>query len=512
VKEESTARKVVRNTLFNYLAVFSITIIRLAAMPVIVHGLGNDRFGIYAAIMSIVGYVGLLDLGIGMSLTKFVAEYDAKKDHASLAEFLSTALLLYIGLGAIGAAILAGGCGLLVRQFLQIPEALWPEARLVVWITAVSLFNGLTLGIFGNLLNGLQRQDISRTIGIANTLVTYGGAIVLIHLGLGLVGFVLFSAVMDLLSFVVQMGIAKRLVPSLPFVPRTFRLQRMRQILNFSFAMFINQLAVRNMGSLDKIVLGFFLPIANVTFYSIGFTVTSFCFRVPAAAVLASMPAASELQAKDRMEAVQELVLRGIKYTGALAVPVFTVVGILAPALVRLWMGDGYEASARVAQILLFGYFWLVLSSSSMSVMVGIGKPYVNTLYAVAQILLCTGLSVLMVMRFGLYGAAAGSSLAYSIGSLAYLVHSSWIFRIPLARMVNRTVSAKVLLLLSPGVLLLALSARFPEPGLFQVLALAGAYGLLYGFILLRYGVDAYDMEKISAVLPAVRHLARFRR
>lgn len=512
MKEESTARKVVRNTLFNYLAVFSITIIRLAAIPVIVHGLGNDRFGIYAAILSVVGYVGLLDLGIGMSLTKFVAEYDAKKDHGTLAEFLSTALLLYIGLGAVGAALLAGGCGLLVREVFQIPELLWPEARLVVWISAVSLFNGLTLGIFGNLLNGLQRQDLSRTIGIANTLLTYGGAIVLIRLGLGLVGFVLFTAIMDLLSFLVQMAIAKRLVPTLPFLPRTFRIERMRQILNFSFAMFINQLAVRNMGSLDKLVLGFFLPIANVTLYSIGFTLTSFCFRLPAAAVLASMPAASELQAKDRMAAVQELVLRGIKYTGILAVPVFTVVGGLAPCLVRLWMGEGYESSARVAQILLFGYFWLVLSSSGMSVMVGIGKPYVNTLYAVAQILLCTGLSVILVMRFGLYGAAAGSSLAYSVGSLAYLVHSSWIFRIPLARMVNGSVAGKVCLLLAPGILVLVLSARFPDPGIGGVLVLTGAYGLVYGLILLRYVVDAYDMEKISAVVPAVRHLAFFRR
>ncbi len=229
MKEESTARKVVRNTLFNYLAVFSITIIRLAAMPVIVHGLGNDRFGIYAAILSVVGYVGLLDLGIGMSLTKFVAEYHAKKDYPSLAEFLSTALLLYIGLGAIGALALVGGCGILVQQVFQIPELLWPEARLVVWITAVSLFNGLTLGIFGNLLNGLQRQDISRTIGIVNTLLTYGGAIVLIRLGLGLVGFVLFTAVMDLLSFLVQMAVAKRLVPTLPFFHRTFRVQRRRR-------------------------------------------------------------------------------------------------------------------------------------------------------------------------------------------------------------------------------------------------------------------------------------------
>jgi len=282
--------------------------------------------------------------------------------------------------------------------------------------------------------------------------------------------------------------------------------------LNFSFAMFINQLAVRNMGSLDKIVLGVFLPISNVTLYSIGFTLTNLCFRIPAAAVLASMPAASELKARDRMEAVQELVLRGIKYTGLVAVPVFTLVGILAPAIVRLWIGEGYETSARIVQLLLTGYFWLVLSSSGMSVMVGIGRPYVNTVYAVAQIVLCTSLTVVMVYSFGVLGAAAGSGMAYMIGGITYLLHSTSIFGIPFSRIINRGILCKVLLVALPGFLLLAASAKHPAQGILDVLLLSFVYGALYVFLFVRYLIDDYDIAKISSVLPAVRHLSCLRR
>ena len=63
--EEGTSKKVIRNTLFNYLAIICITLIRFIAMPILIHGLGQDRYGIYATLMSVVGYVGLLDLGIG---------------------------------------------------------------------------------------------------------------------------------------------------------------------------------------------------------------------------------------------------------------------------------------------------------------------------------------------------------------------------------------------------------------------------------------------------------------
>jgi O-antigen/teichoic acid export membrane protein len=512
MREEGTAKKVVRNTLFNYLAILCVTLIRFIAMPILIHGLGRDRFGIYATVTSVVGYVGLLDLGIGISLTKFVAEYYARRDFRRLTEMLSTSLLLYVGLGALGSALLIAGSSLFVERLFDIPVPLWDEGRYVFWISALSLFNGLTLGIFGNLLNGIQRQDISRTISIVNALITYSGSILLIHLGYKLVAFMLFATLMDVLSFLVQMRIVRRMLPEVRFFPRVFRKEELKQIVNFSFAMFINQLAARNMGVLDKLILGIFLPIANVTVYTVGFTLASFSARVPSAVSLASLPAASELMAQNRMDAIHQLILRGIKYTALLAVPVFTVMGVMAADVVRLWMGDGYELSARVLQLLLVGYFWLTLSFSGASVMIGIGKPYINTVYSVVQIVLCSSLSVAMVHFFGVLGAAAGSAMAYTLGGGVYLLHSTRIFRIPFSRLINRRVAAQILLLLLPGVLLGVLHHRSPPAGVGGVLAQAALYGAAYALLAVRYVIDEYDLEKVSAVIPAVRRLSLLRR
>ncbi len=511
MREEGTAKKVVRNTLFNYLAIICVTLIRFVAMPILIHGLGQDRYGIYATVMSVVGYVGLLDLGIGISLTKFVAEYYATRDFKRLNEMLSTSLLLYVGLGVVGAAVLIGCSSLLVEHVFDIPVPLWTEGRYVFWISALSLFNGLTLGIFGNLLNGIQRQDIARTVTIGNTLITYSGSILLVTMGYKLVAFMLFATLMDVLSFLIQIWITRRLLPEVRFFPRIFKKRELKQIVNFSFAMFINQLAARNVGVLDKLILSIFLPIANVTVYTVGFTLASFSFRIPAAAALASLPAASELMAQDRLHAVHELILRGMKYTGLMAVPIFTVMSVMAPDVVRLWMGEGYELSARVLQLLLAGYFWLALSSSGSNVMIGIGKPYINTYYAVAQIVLCSTLSIVMVQFFGVLGAAAGSAMAYSLGGIIYLVHSTHIFKIPFGRILNLRVAGQIVLTLLPGIALGALHHQNPPGGVLGILFQAGLYGGVYGLLVVRYVVDEYDLEKISAVIPAVRHLSFLR-
>ena len=262
------------------------------------------------------------------------------------------------------------------------------------------------------------------------------------------------------------------------------------------------------MGSLDKLVVGIFLPIKNVTLYAIGLTLVMFCFKIPAAAAMAFTPAASELHAKQRLEAIQQLVLRGMKYTGLFAIPIFTVLGILARDIIYIWMGDGYEASARILQLLMIGYFWLVLSASGMTVMVGIGKPYINSIYAVAQILLCTTMSVIMIQIYGLYGAAAGSGGAFALGGIIYILHSSKIFRIPISRFLNPNVLGKALLTMIPGALLLFLRHHWPSRDILHILIQCVLYGLVYGLIIFRYIIDDYDIDKISAVIPPVRHLA----
>ena len=45
----------------------------IIAVPILLHGLGADRFGILALAWATIAYAGRLDLGLGRSLTRSVA-------------------------------------------------------------------------------------------------------------------------------------------------------------------------------------------------------------------------------------------------------------------------------------------------------------------------------------------------------------------------------------------------------------------------------------------------------
>ena len=60
--------------------------------PILVHGLGEATYGLWSIVMALTGYYGLVDLGIGKASTKYIAEFDAKKDELAVRKVVDTSV------------------------------------------------------------------------------------------------------------------------------------------------------------------------------------------------------------------------------------------------------------------------------------------------------------------------------------------------------------------------------------------------------------------------------------
>jgi len=70
---EITGRLLTRNWGLNLAGQILPLGVAVAAMPYVIHGLGAERFGILSIAWTLLGFCGLLDLGLGRATTKFVA-------------------------------------------------------------------------------------------------------------------------------------------------------------------------------------------------------------------------------------------------------------------------------------------------------------------------------------------------------------------------------------------------------------------------------------------------------
>ena len=136
-------------------------------MPFIIYHLGDVRYGIWVLVISLTGYLGLLDLGIGGSVIKYVAQFESQKDQKRMNSMSSSVFYLYSGIAIV--IILISICiATYALQYFRIPDEYLAVAKYVAIITGMNIALSFPFGFYGGYLRGIQRYDL---IALLDTMV-----------------------------------------------------------------------------------------------------------------------------------------------------------------------------------------------------------------------------------------------------------------------------------------------------------------------------------------------------
>src|SRR5690606_1767911 len=97
-------RRLFLNTGSNLLVMLLKLTITFIMTPILVTNLGSYAYGLWEMLGAIVGYMGLLDLGIKPAISRFAAKYKAEKGADNLRFLYSSAFLF---MGVIGLLIMS---------------------------------------------------------------------------------------------------------------------------------------------------------------------------------------------------------------------------------------------------------------------------------------------------------------------------------------------------------------------------------------------------------------------
>src|SRR5258705_305438 len=87
-----------RNTLWSLLGQAIPLVAAAFAVPLLLHALGAEAFGVLTLSWTLIGYFTLFDFGLGRALTRVVAEGLGGGDTKELPELVGTALVMLLGL------------------------------------------------------------------------------------------------------------------------------------------------------------------------------------------------------------------------------------------------------------------------------------------------------------------------------------------------------------------------------------------------------------------------------
>jgi O-antigen/teichoic acid export membrane protein/ubiquinone/menaquinone biosynthesis C-methylase UbiE len=451
---KSSGHIIARNTLYTFATQLVVGIIALLSIPILVTKLGDDIFGLLTIIWMIVGYLGILDLGIGQASVKFLAGQIAANDlEGANSTFWGT-----LGINIILAFVISILCIVLfpfVIGLTKVSDQLLTQIDSVMWWIVLVIPIIMMQSALRALPTAMQRLDTVNIIQAISGLFQWGGSVVVLLCGGGLRDVVILTVFVRIISASVFYRLDMRLFPSLA-KPKIIAIAKgLGSLIRYGVWINISQIVSPIVKYLDRALIASYLPLRMFTYYVIPYEAMSRLQIIPASISTSLFPALAEKEGSGSGgdASIKDLYFRATNFMVLIMLPVTLVLVAFSNEILLYWLGGSFPAlSSRVFQILAIGTFVQAIGYIPLTTLQAAGKPEIAAKFYLIEIPLYILLCFMLIPRWGLTGAAYAFLLRLTIivSALLWATHRSML------RSQSKTFSNRILRVISlNGVLLI---------------------------------------------------------
>lgn len=396
--------QVLRNAGLNLAGRVLPSVVAVIAIPVIIRGLGMERYGILSLALVIVTYFGLFDFGLGDATTKFVAGALGRGDFECLPKLIWTSTALIGALGILAGLLMLLTSPLLAWHLLKVSAPLQGEATMAFRAMAVAVpFMLLGSGLRGT-LEAKQRYDMVNLVAVPANIANYLIPMIAVLLRAGLVPILGYLVLVRIGTCLAYLFLCVRLFPGLRRSPQ-LDLDGVRPLLSFGSWLAISNLTWPVLLYLDRLVIGSILPVASLPYYSAPCDVITRLWILPAS--WAALYPAFSAVGEGRHDELAILSARALKHLALVMGPIIIVAICFSGKILLSWLGTRFQTqSALVFAVLAIGVYVNSLSSVPDRLVKGLGRPDIIAKLHVAELPLYGIFLVALVERWGVVGAA----------------------------------------------------------------------------------------------------------
>lgn len=413
-RHPQTAPLVARNSVLNFLGQLLPLAAGVATIPMVVRGLGNEAFGILSIVWMLLGSFGVLDLGLGRATTKFVAESLHSETSHRIPALIYTSIALQTGLGAVAALLLAALVPVLARRLLTMPPAWVPAAEASLFVLSA----GVPVMLFANAARGVleaaQRFDLVNYVKVPTSVLFYLVAAAGVPLKLGVPAIVGLSVGVRAVSALVYAGLCFRVFPQLREGVRLSR-GAVPELFSFGGWVLVSNAAGPVMGYLERFLIASVISVGALTYYAVPFEMLSRALIIPGSIAPALFPYFSSCGRGNR-EQVSQVTSRTLTYMLLMLSPLLAATLAFGGDVLRVWMGPQFAARGTlVLQILGAAFFLNAFAYVPFTSVHALGRPDLKAILDLAVLPVFAGSAWLLMLKFGIAGAAAAKTLVTAV-------------------------------------------------------------------------------------------------
>lgn len=467
-------------------------IINFVMIAIMVRVFGKDNYGLFVLGLGLVGARGMIEPGVGLSVTKYVAEYAAKGDKEKINEVVSAHVVMMSLLSILFGVIFFVINELYLDRIFAIPSALIDVARLLFRFFIVQ--GMIEFGVWGivRIAEGFQQYKTVRIVEVFKWLLRLLGLILVLVLKLNVswIGCVyLCVAAIQFLVLWRNVFLDKKLC-NLDF--KYFKKQVFESMLGFSAWIYISKMSAFLLYRVNVFIIGIFLEPSYLAIYDIAFRVYELLKMGFSLLVSTLVPVSSELNALEMTDTLKKLFVKSTQYILAVLVPILAFVWIYGAFIIEVWVGEGFLDALPLLRLLLIAMAASGFISAGCEMMVGIDRVHKLVIWSLGAALINLIVALTFIDNLGLRAVVIGTMLGTIFMSIGYFKRMLHDFKISFVEMFNKSFCKLTLYVFLMFVL---------HNVLYRNIAVGVGISILYLLFLFLFWIDGNDKKVLLSFL-----------
>jgi O-antigen/teichoic acid export membrane protein len=408
-----------RNSLWNLSGSALPSIAALATVPLLIHALGVEGYGIVTLVGSVIGYFGVLDINLSAGAIKYLAENHASGNRERFAETFWFGAMFYGGLGVLGALAVALASWWLVGRF-DVSPAMQADTITAFQVGGLGFMLSQAQSYLIGVPQALQRYDRSAQSEAFFGVFVNVASVVVALLGGGIVGVIAVRVAVSAFNVLYLVWLIRSFDLGLSFVWPGKEVRA--SMTSFSAYAYLSKLASTMHQHGDKLIIGALAGPVALTFYTVPATLASRILGLTYRLSSVIYPRASALAATDRMDELRKMYLGAMRHVTYINLVALGMIVLAGDEFLRRWVGESFVAQGYPVLVLMT----LALLADSLTnipslVNDALGHPRITGRFALGRGLLGVSLVYAGVVWSGIVGAGAGHLLASILLSVGFL-------------------------------------------------------------------------------------------
>lgn len=401
----------------SYVIIFVSIITGVFLTPYMIKQMGDGEYGLYILIGSLIGYISVLDFGIGNTIVRYIAKYRAEKDKDSEQDFLGTTFYIYCGITLI--ILILGSIGYFFLNSLfgasLTPEEL-SKGKILYKILLFNLFFTLPGGVFYGVITGYEHFVFPRLLDLLRYIVRATFIFIFLHYGYGAIMVVVVDTILNFIMLLLKISYARfKLNVTIPL--NKFKKSIMIMILSYSFWIFLNVLMDQFYWKVGQTVLGVYTNTSVVAIYAVSISLVLYYMTFSSAISGVFLPRATQMFVNNATgKELTQMMIKVGRYQWLILLLVLSGFYFFGEDFIRLWLGEQYLSSKKYTMVLMIALTVPLLQNFGISILRAYNKHKVRSVLFVIISFINLLLGIFLSEEYGAWGMVIATALSLFLG------------------------------------------------------------------------------------------------